>query len=611
MSLNEDRKHHKKPRQRKMKPISLDPFCDPNLDNLINNSNNSISIETNKTTSSAKKSSKIQQNYQTENKSHNRIIQPKHSKLNPQDIPRQVFKEESNTSINNDESQENNFDTSNFEIESPIDKKSPFSIDNNDSSDDLMEELPTVINVKKNDNKSHTSTSNASDNNSSDDDEGESIPILGGNKSTNNHNNNDYYSDSSEDNDTENNKPISNNDYYSDKVQENDDEIDKDDEYSYSYEYEYEYEIENKDENANKKINDVVKKASKPSKRRSSNYSENKNDDKSKKNSSNYSKSQSIHKKTNKSIISDSNEYSEDEKDNEVEVSNDHHKYNKSQNSHKKVKNSFKDDAKISEKENKDLFASNEKVYNEVTSIDDDDDEIDDEISNENEIDDDNKMDSNIFIPEKYNFQSIQEISNLLNSRFYSLIKTGKKHFPATKDNKEVILRLIDQSRACHEFHFLENRCKYFEKENYELKLEKSGKPKKMSDLQQKEAKRLSKELLEAKKRIEVLSSFGNQIYQNNGNSLFDEVDNLKLEYQVSISKAKENNARIQKRVDDLQKQVDDIDKRIILMTQKKSNYSVKNIIKKEKKRQKEKNQELMNELSDFVKSASVLGDNE
>ena len=57
-------------------------------------------------------------------------------------------------------------------------------------------------------------------------------------------------------------------------------------------------------------------------------------------------------------------------------------------------------------------------------------------------------------------------LHNTVKQRIDKLLKVARNHFPATKDNTAMLTRLVEQSRACHEFHFLEKRTKYYESEN-------------------------------------------------------------------------------------------------------------------------------------------------
>ena len=102
----------------------------------------------------------------------------------------------------------------------------------------------------------------------------------------------------------------------------------------------------------------------------------------------------------------------------------------------------------------------------------------------------------------------------------------------------------------------------------------------------QKEVKQLSKELLEAKNRIEALHVINKQKIPSNSisNNLFDEVETMKIENQVIITKEKQQIQQIQMDINILQKQLEEVEKRINLMTQKTSRYCAKHFIKNVKK---------------------------
>lgn len=535
MTLNEEKPYRKRPRPRKMKPISVDPFCDPELEMLIEAKEPNITPSGRSPRSLKKqnKQNKTQQNSSKTYSMYNQNIESKKliDQTNSRNIQKQIFKEESNIAINNtnqnilDQFDDNSIIQNSFIIDSPTEEKNYF-YDGDDFiySDDSKEEIPTKINVFRGNDRINQKFPIPIDHNDkreeNDDDEGESIPTL--DCSTNCK----QESHSAIQNNDENS--FSNNDYY------------------YEYEYEYDFDVDNISKNNDK--------------------FQNKNN-----HSIDYF---SDYDKTDK-FKKDDDYYSDDDDLTDDYIGENNIRNNNIQNENSNIYiNGVNQNDSINESKNAN--------YNESLR------------SNGNRIE-----------TGVYQIHSINHLYSVIKSRIDSLIKTGKKHFPATKNTQEVILRLIDQSRACHEYHFLENRVKYFEKENTELKLNRAGMPKKYSVMPQKEVKQLSKELVEAKNRIEALQIINRQqnLSNRDPNHLLDEVEIMKKEHQVIVSKEKQKVEKIRISVNYLQKQLDEIEKRISLMTQKTSNYSVKQIIKQEKMRQKEKNEEMRNEMSSLLES--------
>lgn len=545
MTLNEEKPYRKRPRPRKMKPISVDPFCDPELEMLIEAKEPNITpsgrsprsfIKQNKQNKTQQNSNKMYSMY-NQNIESKKLIDP----TNSRNIQKQVFKEESNIATNNtnqnilDQFDNNSIIQNSFIIDSPTEEKNYF-YDGDDFiySDDSKEEIPTKINVFKGNDRINQKFPIPIDHNDkreeNDDDEGESIPTL----------------DCSTNSKQESQSAIQNNSHSMSEIKNNDENSISNNDYYYEYEYEYDFDVDNISKNNDK--------------------FQNKND-----HSIDYF---SDYDKTNK--FKEDNDYYSDDDD----LTDDYIGENNIRNSNIQNENSniYINDIN----QNDSINESRNANYNESLS------------SNGNRIE-----------TGVYQIHSINHLYSVIKSRIDSLIKTGKKHFPATKNTQEVILRLIDQSRACHEYHFLENRVKYFEKENTELKLNRADMPKKYSIMQQKEVKQLSKELVEAKNRIEALQVINRQqnLSNRDPNHLLDEVEIMKKEHQVIMSKEKQKVEKIRISVNYLQKQLDEIEKRISLMTQKTSNYSVKQIIKHEKMRQKEKNEEMRNEMSSLLES--------
>ncbi|KAK8875442.1 hypothetical protein M9Y10_005607 [Tritrichomonas musculus] len=545
MTLNEEKPYRKRPRPRKMKPISVDPFCDPELEMLIEAKEPNITPSGRSPRSFIKqnKQNKTQQNSNKMYSMYNQNIESKKlmDPTNSRNIQKQVFKEESNIAINNtnqnilDQFDNNSIIQNSFIIDSPTEEKNYF-YDGDDFiySDDSKEEIPTKINVFKGNDRINQKFPIPIDHNDkregNDDDEGESIPTL----------------DCSTNSKQESQSAIQNNSHSMSEIKNNDENSISNNDYYYEYEYEYDFDVDNISKNNDK--------------------FQNKND-----HSIDYF---SDYDKTNK--FKEDNDYYSDDDD----LTDDYIGENNIRNSNIQNENSniYINDVN----QNDSINESRNANYNESLS------------SNGNRIE-----------TGVYQIHSINHLYSVIKSRIDSLIKTGKKHFPATKNTQEVILRLIDQSRACHEYHFLENRVKYFEKENTELKLNRADMPKKYSIMQQKEVKQLSKELVEAKNRIEALQVINRQqnLSNRDPNHLLDEVEIMKKEHQVIMSKEKQKVEKIRISVNYLQKQLDEIEKRISLMTQKTSNYSVKQIIKHEKMRQKEKNEEMRNEMSSLLES--------
>ena len=547
MTLNEEKPYRKRPRPRKMKPISVDPFCDPELEMLIEAKEPNITpsgrsprsfIKQNKQNKTQQNSNKMYSMY-NQNIESKKLIDP----TNSRNIQKQVFKEESNIATNNtnqnilDQFDNNSIIQNSFIIDSPTEEKNYF-YDGDDFiySDDSKEEIPTKINVFKGNDRINQKFPIPIDHNDkreeNDDDEGESIPTL----------------DCSTNSKQESQSAIQNNSHSMSEIKNNDENSISNNDYYYEYEYEYEYDFD---------VDNISKNNDK---------FQNKND-----HSIDYF---SDYDKTNK--FKEDNDYYSDDDD----LTDDYIDENNIRNSNIQNENSniYINDIN----QNDSINESRNANYNESLS------------SNGNRIE-----------TGVYQIHSINHLYSVIKSRIDSLIKTGKKHFPATKNTQEVILRLIDQSRACHEYHFLENRVKYFEKENTELKLNRADMPKKYSIMQQKEVKQLSKEHEEAKNRIEALQVINRQqnLSNRDPNHLLDEVEIMKKEHQVIMSKEKQKVEKIRISVNYLQKQLDEIEKRISLMTQKTSNYSVKQIIKHEKMRQKEKNEEMRNEMSSLLES--------
>lgn len=545
MTLNEEKPYRKRPRPRKMKPISVDPFCDPELEMLIEAKEPNIT-PSGRSPRSLKKQNKQNKTQQNSNKTYSMYNQNIESKklidpTNSRNIQKQVFKEESNIAINNtnqnilDQFDDNSIIQNSFIIDSPTEEKNYF-YDGDDFiySDDSKEEIPTKINVFRGNDRINQKFPIPIDHNDkreeNDDDEGESIPTL----------------DCSTNCKQESQSAIQNNSHSMSEIKNNDENSISNNDYYYEYEYEYDFDVDNISKNNDKFRN---------KNNHSIDYF------------SDYDKTDKFKK--------DDDYYSDDDDLTDDYIGENNIRNNNIQNENSNIYiNGVNQNDSINESKNAN--------YNESLR------------SNGNRIE-----------TGVYQIHSINHLYSVIKSRIDSLIKTGKKHFPATKNTQEVILRLIDQSRACHEYHFLENRVKYFEKENTELKLNRAGMPKKYSVMPQKEVKQLSKELVEAKNRIEALQIINRQqnLSNRDPNHLLDEVEIMKKEHQVIVSKEKQKVEKIRISVNYLQKQLDEIEKRISLMTQKTSNYSVKQIIKQEKMRQKEKNEEMRNEMSSLLES--------
>lgn len=259
-----------------------------------------------------------------------------------------------------------------------------------------------------------------------------------------------------------------------------------------------------------------------------------------------------------------------------------------------------------------DFFQSNSDEYDEIMSDDDDG------IASGNKIDSLKKS--------RYVFLKTQELAKMtdiptlheeLKSRIDKLLKIARNHFPATKDNTTMLTRLVEQSQACHEFHFLEKRTKYYESENRGLSIALSSLEEilknpqssnraqakyavtRLNALQVRQAKRMEKELMQAEKKIKKykmeLEKVREEMKQaiqtrkgGDGSFLIAEIANidncnddesmqlaaLRVEHQFSLAKEKAAVGVLQNEVDELERVVNKVDKRIILMTQKKSNYS-------------------------------------
>lgn len=225
-------------------------------------------------------------------------------------------------------------------------------------------------------------------------------------------------------------------------------------------------------------------------------------------------------------------------------------------------------------------------------------------------------------------------IYNEAKQRIDKLLKIARNHFPATKDNTAMLTRLVEQSRACHEFHFLEKRTKYYESENRGLTIALTSLEdiisnpqsingnninnkvkfglQRLNALQMRQAKRMSKELSQAQRKIKKLRAEISKLHTemrasvkarrggdgslliaemnniNNGNNNNNNVANfgggngadddelaaLKVEHQFSIAKEKAAVGVMQKENEELERIINTYEKRILLMTQKESNYS-------------------------------------
>ena len=192
-------------------------------------------------------------------------------------------------------------------------------------------------------------------------------------------------------------------------------------------------------------------------------------------------------------------------------------------------------------------------------------------------------------------YKSVDELHTEVKKRVDSLIKIGRNHFPATKNNTAMLIRLVEQSRACHEFHFLEKRVKYYEAENRGLHLQVSDESprqfggqgarhriKQLNHIQQRYAKRLMKELSRAERKLNRLKDEVSKLKEmnptsNNRGALYEgdsKFTKLKQELNFSLAKEKESVDVLMKEVNDLQKEYESVEKRINLMTHKKSNIS-------------------------------------
>ncbi|OHT06354.1 hypothetical protein TRFO_05528 [Tritrichomonas foetus] len=187
------------------------------------------------------------------------------------------------------------------------------------------------------------------------------------------------------------------------------------------------------------------------------------------------------------------------------------------------------------------------------------------------------------------NYDNINDLSNDVKTRLDKLLKIARNHFPATKNNTAMLIRLVEQSRACHEFHFLEKRIKFYEDDNRGLQLalgpdtNTNRRIQRLSAIQQRYAKRIIKELSIANKQIQILREEQDRLRKEYPplssvrGALFecdDEIHHLKQEHNFALAKEKEVVDNLNKDVADLQAEFEAVEKRIQLMTQKKSNYS-------------------------------------
>ncbi|OHS94524.1 hypothetical protein TRFO_39314 [Tritrichomonas foetus] len=201
-----------------------------------------------------------------------------------------------------------------------------------------------------------------------------------------------------------------------------------------------------------------------------------------------------------------------------------------------------------------------------------------------------------------WHYENVPSLQKAVKKKVDALIKMSRSRFPATKDSKELIIKLVEQSRALHEFQFIEKRVKYFEKENRDLMANPTSKPK-VTISQQRELKKLTKDLADAEKKIEHLKLLNAKpLQQGQPKNIFeidDELGALKIDNQVALTKEKESLASIKSEVDELQSQVDTVEKRIALMKQKKSNYAKENLISQEEPRPEENNEDTNQEFEE------------
>lgn len=262
-----------------------------------------------------------------------------------------------------------------------------------------------------------------------------------------------------------------------------------------------------------------------------------------------------------------------------------------------------------------------------------------DEIISDSDTDldqNDKKKNYHLLTPEELQLcKDTPSVHNEVKQRLDKLIKIARNHFPATKDNTAMLTRLVEQSRACHEFHFLEKRTKYYESENRGLTIaltslddiisnpqSNSGNNnnvninkvkfglQRLNALQMRQVKRMSKELTQAQRKIKKLRAEISKLHtemrayikarrggdgslliaemNNNGNNNASNVANfgggsgadedelaaLKIEHQFAIAKEKAAVGVMQNENEELERIINTYEKRIVLMTQKESNYS-------------------------------------
>lgn len=580
----------KGPRSRKMPQKNIDPFEDPQLEALINNNNSK---------QSSRQSSGTYRSVSKENDNNQEVKQP--NNLNKIFITtgNQLFsKEQPSKLILN--SNDDELDPSNFEITTPTENKSPFELNDNDS-DAPTEELPTQIN------KLLPNASNSFADVDTQNNDNEQQPTITNKKTFSLTGNSLIYTSAQDDIITESNQ----NEQNGVKVQKVEDDSE-------------EYEEDIKDINQITPKNQQNQKVVTVQDIEEEDYEEeedshDKNKKQPKENNPTEVIDQPNQEEQNQSTIPNSakDQSIANLKSNENNVNNaknfeEEEDANENNNKVKKVNNVKEEDTNENNNnavniENIEEEDTHEKIKvpdeNSEEDINDKDDlqviqPIDDTQQSDLKLDDADEDDNSeeeevvesIIKHEKKIFDNIIDLNSEVKNRVDFLVKIGKRHFPATKDTKELLVRLVEQSHACHEFHFIEKRIKYYEKENRKLNVAILEKPRKKSVIQ-KEGAKLAKELSEARKRIERLKSGDIRIQQQqhytNVFDIDDEVEVLKIENQVAYSKEKEGLTKYINEVNDLAEQINQVEKRIALMRQKKSKYSKKKLIEAEKRKKK------------------------